>query len=350
MLRIMLEIAATKFSESTWAQMTGLPFTTTQQVEQAQQIMQAAQLNGLPPPPEVAQVLQQTTWNAVLEMLRKDTQRAYRIDIETNSTVEPEAVEDQKNIAELMTALGQFLNGVGPLVEKGVMPFEVAQTMMLSITRRFRFGTEIEDQVKAMKPPPPQADDGAAQKAQAQAVEEKMKSAQQMQQMQANVAALEQKLAAAQFENQAIQRKAELDLREAKVQVAEEQLRLKEQMTLEKITTRDQFGMEKLNNKQNVVSMMEAKSKEVQSNANKADTKIHQSVSSMKNTAHVLEQSRTEMLRVIEEQGRQTQMMVAEMLRALTAPRVKTPVRGKDGRITHVIEGPQEEQAGKRMN
>ena len=45
----------------------------------------------------------------------------------------------------------------GPLVEKGVMPFEVAQTMMLSITRRFRFGTEIEDQIKAMKPPAPAA-------------------------------------------------------------------------------------------------------------------------------------------------------------------------------------------------
>ena len=163
MLRLMLEIAATKFSDETWAQMTGLPFTTAQQAQQAQAIMQAAQMSQQPPPPEVVQALQQPTWEAVLGMLRKDTQRAYRIDIETNSTVEPEAVEDQKNIAELMTALGQFLNGVGPLVEKGVMPFEVAQTMMLSITRRFRFGSEIEDQVKAMKAPPPQ-DNGEAQK------------------------------------------------------------------------------------------------------------------------------------------------------------------------------------------
>jgi len=186
MLRIMLEIAATKFSESTWAQMTGLPYATAQQMQQAQSIAQAAQMSGQPPPPEIMRTLQQPTWEAVLSMLRKDTQRAYRIDIETNSTVEPEAVEDQKNIAELMTALGQFLNGVGPLVEKGVMPFEVAQTMMLSITRRFRFGSEIEDQVKAMKAPPPtEKDDGkAAAAAEAQKAQMEHQREQQSMQMQ----------------------------------------------------------------------------------------------------------------------------------------------------------------------
>ena len=119
MLRLMLEIAATKFSEDTWAQMTGLPFLTQAQSQQMQQIMQAAQMSGQPPPPEVVQQMQQPTWEAVLGMLRKDTQRAYRIDIETNSTVEPEAVEDQKNIADLMTALGQFLNGVGSAGREG---------------------------------------------------------------------------------------------------------------------------------------------------------------------------------------------------------------------------------------
>jgi hypothetical protein len=289
------------------------------------------------------QQLQQPTWEAVLAMLKKDTQRAYRIDIETNSTVEPEAVEDQKNIADLMTALGQFLNGVGPLVEKGIMPFEVAQTMMLSITRRFRFGTEIEDQIKAMKPPAPEQKDNGAE---LKAADEKMKAQQAIQAAQAQVSMLEQKLMAAQLENQAVAKKAELDLREAKVQVAEEQLRLKEQVSLEKITVRDQLGMEKLSNKQTVVSLMEAKSKDVHANANRADTKVNQSMSSLKNTAALVEQSRSEMLKVIEEQGRQTQMMVSEMLKALTAPRVRGVIRGKDGRISQVIDRPQDEGEG----
>jgi hypothetical protein len=176
-LRMMLEIAGTKFSEETWAGMTGLPFLTTDQRAQADQMaaaMQQAAAQGAQVPPEAQQQLQQAlsmpVWGKVLELLQNDLQRAYRIDIETNSTVEPEAVEDQKNIAELMNALAQYLNGVGPLVAKGVMPMEVAQSMLLAITRRFRFGSDIEDYIKQMKAPPPE-DDGKA--AEIQQIQEK---------------------------------------------------------------------------------------------------------------------------------------------------------------------------------
>ena len=171
-LRMMLEIAGTKFSEETWAGMTGLPFLTTDQRQQAEQMAQAlqmAQAQGAQVPPETQQQVQQAlsapVWGQVLDLLQNDIQRAYRIDIETNSTVEPEAVEDQKNIAELMNALAQYLNGVGPLVAKGVMPMEVAQSMLLAVTRRFRFGTDIEDYIKQMKAPPPEDDGKAAEAA-----------------------------------------------------------------------------------------------------------------------------------------------------------------------------------------
>jgi hypothetical protein len=163
LLRMMLEIAATKFSEETWAKMTGLPFTPTAKAEQLQAIAQAAQQSGQPLDPQTQAQLQAPVWGQVLAMLKDDIQRAYRIDIETNSTIEPEAAEDQKNISEMMTAVGQFLSGVGPLVAKGVMPFQAAQSMLLAITRRFRFGNEIEDQIKAMQPPKPEDDGKAAQ-------------------------------------------------------------------------------------------------------------------------------------------------------------------------------------------
>jgi hypothetical protein len=189
-LRLMLEIAATKFSEETWAKMTGLPYLTQQQFAQAQSIAQAAQqqiqmAQAAPPQvdpqtqqpapnPQLQQAqqqlqqaqaqLQQPQWSQVLAMLKDDIQRSYRIDIETNSTVEPEAVEDQKNIADVMNALGQYLNGIGPLVQKGVMPFQAAQAMMLAIVRRFRFGSEIEDYIQQMKPPNPEDNSGDLKK------------------------------------------------------------------------------------------------------------------------------------------------------------------------------------------
>lgn len=165
LLRMSLELAAKKFSADTFARMTGLPFVTSEKKVAAQQIAMAAQASGQQVDPQTQQTLQSPSWDEVLGILRDDLQRAYRIDIETNSTVEPEAVEDQKNIAELMSALGQYLNGVTPLVTSGSMPFEAAQAMLLAIVRRFRFGPELEDIIKAMQAPKP-PEDGEAQKAQ----------------------------------------------------------------------------------------------------------------------------------------------------------------------------------------
>ena len=203
LLRMMLEVSSSKFSEETWAKMTGLPFVTSEARAQLEAIAQAAQMSSQPLDEQTQQKLQAPVWGKVLELLKDDIQRAYRIDIETNSTVEPEAVEDQKNIAELMNALAQYLNGIGPLVAKGVLPFEAAQSMLLAITRRFRFGTEIEDQIRQMQPPK-QEDDGSKQKLQMEQQSHQMEM--QMKQIEA-----QQKQAEGQMRLQAEMLKAETD-------------------------------------------------------------------------------------------------------------------------------------------
>ena len=232
LLRMMLEIAATKFSEETWAQMTGLQFLTSEQKAQVDALAQAAQMAGQELPPEIQQALQQPVWTQVLELLKNDMQRAYRVDIETNSTVQPEATEDQKNIAEVMNALAQYLNGISPLVVNGTLPFEAAQGMMMAIIRRFRFGPEIEDYIKNMKPPaPPEDGKGKADEAKVQA---------ELQMMQA--------------EGQMKQQEGALKLREqeAKIMVAERQAQLDErrmQLEAERMEREHQLKMEEMEGK-----------------------------------------------------------------------------------------------------
>ena len=254
-LRMMLEIAGTKFSEETWAGMTGLPFLTTDQRQQAEQMAQAlqmAQAQGAQVPPETQQQVQQAlsvpAWGQVLDLLQNDLQRAYRIDIETNSTVEPEAVEDQKNIAELMNALAQYLNGVGPLVAKGVMPMEVAQSMLLAITRRFRFGTDIEDYIKQMKAPPPE-DDGKAATAQAemQAEQQRQQVEQQMemQKMQAeNQMKMLELKAEMQLENVRLQAQHEAELARLEAQAAIDSAKVSAQKQIEQMKAQIQRDTE----------------------------------------------------------------------------------------------------------
>jgi len=76
--------------------------------------------------------------------------------METNSTVDVEATEDKQLVGDFMNAMAQFMNGMGPLIEKGVMPFPAAKSMMLAIVKRYRFGREVEDELNKMSEPKPQ--------------------------------------------------------------------------------------------------------------------------------------------------------------------------------------------------
>lgn len=163
-LRITLEVAK-RFNEDTFAKMTGLPFARAPEVQAAQGQIAAARsqivMQGQQPTPQLLQTavpeafatLQKPAWAQVLQLLRDNTLRGFRIDIETNSTVDVEATEDQKLMGEVLTAVSQFIQGVAPLVTNGSMPFQVAQSMLLAIVRRYRFGSEIEDYIKQMQPP-----------------------------------------------------------------------------------------------------------------------------------------------------------------------------------------------------
>lgn len=241
LLRIMLELAATKFSQETWARMTGLPFLIdakfneltklkellTAHVQQMQAAMPPTQPGAPPPPPppqlaqlqQVAKQLQAPRWADVLSMLRDDLQRAYRIDIETNSTVEPEAAEDQKAINEVLMALSQVLGQIGPLVVKGVLPFEAAQVLLLTIVRRFRFGSELEDTIKAMQPPKPEDDGKAAEMAQMQ-----QKMAQQQTEAQQQKAQQDLQVKTMTAEKGLIEKNLDVQFREMQIKADSEKL------------------------------------------------------------------------------------------------------------------------------
>ena len=144
-LRITAEISVNKFGIDTISQMTGLNYPGFQEKQQAQQALQAqqaqvqaqmqmAQAQGIQPPgpppqpdPHLLQIAQSPAWEEILALLQNDLQRSYRIDIETNSTVDIEATEDKKDLSEVLQAISQFLSSIGPLVQNGSMPFDMAE-------------------------------------------------------------------------------------------------------------------------------------------------------------------------------------------------------------------------------
>lgn len=327
LMRLMLELAATKLSEDTWAKATGLPFLTSEQAQQVQTLALIAQQTGQPLDPQTQAKLHAPVWGTVLDLLRNDLERAYRIDIETNSTVEPEAAEDQKNISDLMTALGQYLNGVGPLVAKGVMPFEVAQAMMLAISRRFRFGSEIEDYLKQMKAPPPESDGGKGQEAALKQMQQVMMQQVQMKQQEGQNAL---KMQSMESEKALLEKKIDLELREIQLKADQEKFALAQQTAQDRLTMRDQVHSVKTGAEESVRKVKEQGSQREQQVAKQATGDVKRVTQQVTQLGSALT--------TIQRQAEQTQSLLQEILAVAKAPRVKRAVRGADGKIERVEE------------
>lgn len=239
-LAIMLEIAAARFEIQTMQQMTGLPFLTNGQKQQIQQQQEAAaqqaamaqamgqQAPELPAlPPEVEQALQAPSWEDIEAIMQNDVTMHYKTDIETNSTIDAEAVQDKSDIAELMNAISQFLNGVAPLVQEGALPIDVAKAMLLVVARRFNFGSQLEDALNTMKAPEPKSDpvaDAKAQAEQARASAEQAKSQAEMDKIK-----LEASVAQQEFNQKQTLAQLEAENAQLELQIKREELQLQKE-------------------------------------------------------------------------------------------------------------------------
>ncbi len=189
LFRISVELATEYFTPATWQQITQLPYLFEAQksmlqgrVQEWQMVAAQAQQAGQQPPPNPLQPLEQAqlaqpSWEDVLGVLKDRFQRTFRIDIETNSTVDLEATEDKESIAEFMNAFGQMMAGLTPLVEQKILPFEGAKVILGEVTRRFRFGRRVEDVLLGMQEPAPAQDEaGQAALAKQQVEMERVRS------------------------------------------------------------------------------------------------------------------------------------------------------------------------------
>jgi len=230
-LAIMLEIAAGKFEIETLQAMTGLPFMKqadkqllTQQMQQAQAGAQASGQQLPPPPPALQEALNHPTWEQVVGLLHNQVSLHYKADIETNSTIDAEAAQDKQDISELLNALSQFLNGLGPMIEKGILPFELAKQMLLVITRRYNFGSQLEDMLLGMTTPPPTPDANADPAKQAQAQADIAKAQLDMQKSKQDAMLSQQE-----FEQKKQLMQLQLQIEQAELEIKQKELQMQQQ-------------------------------------------------------------------------------------------------------------------------
>lgn len=181
LFRLKAEIIAEKFSIDTLSRMTGIAVPAQQEQQQAQQQAALAQQQGQPVPPEVGKLLEATPREAVEPILRSDVLRAYRIDIESDSTVRGDLSRNQQVMAEFISGTAQYAQAMGPLVQlnQGILPFVLQ--LYGAFTRQFKLGKQAEDELEklieaAAQPQPEQPNPALeAEKAKAEASKQQTK-------------------------------------------------------------------------------------------------------------------------------------------------------------------------------
>ena len=117
----------------------------------------------------------------VMALLRNDAMRTYRVDIETDSTIQADVARAQQNASGFVAGFGQFMQAVGPAVQAGALPVEVARTMLQSFARSFKLGRAVEDAIDSIGQPQPQAPGAPQADAQAAAQQQAQQEAAQAQ-------------------------------------------------------------------------------------------------------------------------------------------------------------------------
>jgi hypothetical protein len=122
-------------------------------------LMSGAQQMG----PQVQQM-----WPQVMELLRDGAQRNFRVDIETDSTIQPDEEQEKRSVTEFLSVLAPMLKEGLPAAQMAPPLLPVIGEIITAAARRFRFGRQLETvieqafqqmqqmaQQKAQQPPPP---------------------------------------------------------------------------------------------------------------------------------------------------------------------------------------------------
>ena len=333
LMRLKAEIISEHFKPETLALTTGFDmFMTVAEKQQAQALiapppaapgMPPAQPPA-PPDPLLVEKLARPTWDEVMQILRSDKLRGFRIDIETDSTIKPQADEEQKNRIDLLTACSGFLEKAGPAVQAGMMPVKVATQLLMFGVRAFRTGPELEETLDewAEEAQKPKEGPDMAAIAQQQA---------QMQEREMGLQKAEQAIAkrgeqAQASEVQAKDRHTQADVREAKLADAEKRFSMMQQ--LNDFMSEQRASMDALM-KQNVEADLQRKQEAI--GAEKEDNDM--SNEEVKKLAATLAES----IALIAESQNKTQQLIAELITTAGAEKTVSVHRQRDGSLKGTV-------------
>ena len=89
-------------------------------------------------------MMEQPTIDEVVQLLRNDSVRGFRIDIETDSTIEPDEDAEKQRRMEFVQMVGGFMQQAGAMAQQSPMLVPVMVETLLFAARGFRAGRQLE--------------------------------------------------------------------------------------------------------------------------------------------------------------------------------------------------------------
>jgi len=124
----------------------------------------------------------------VMQLLRSDADRLFRIDVETDSTIAPDEQAQKQELVEFMGAMGNFLQvGMG-IAQVGPAGFTAMVAMLQWMTRSFRAPREVQQALEQLGQNPPQPPQGPSPEQQMQEREQQRKEANTASEIEARMA------------------------------------------------------------------------------------------------------------------------------------------------------------------
>lgn len=190
-MRLNAEVIAENFQPETLRTMSNAPLFSRQEkaqlqqrmalAQQQQQFQQAAQsdpaaaqqtamqnpalLQPVPPPSlDDKQKLQEPAWEDVFQLLKDERLRCYRIEVETDSTINVDDQAEKTQRTEFLTAMATYITTLGPVVMQQPKFAPLFGEMMKFGARAFRTADILESSIEetvdaleqqALQPPPP---------------------------------------------------------------------------------------------------------------------------------------------------------------------------------------------------
>lgn len=260
MVQIAAEIISEHFDPETIIQLSGVKLLHGPEKKILGQMQQ--QQPGLPPPqlpPELqklssdpekmAEAMDNPTWEEVFELLKNDTMRCFRIDIEVDSTIKMDQDQERQDRMEFLQAAGGFIQQAATVTQPELQPL-LTEMLMFGV-RGFHVGRELESAFKVAQKKIEKASENPQPKPDPQMQIEQMKiqaqhqmSQQQIQHEQAlaeRQAGIEQVKAQYDQQTEALKASNERDLENQKIQHDQLMGALKHELELKKIKSQEKM-------------------------------------------------------------------------------------------------------------